>query len=311
MPTATPPAVPAPAVLPRTAPRAVRAEGAAGDESVPARLSREALEHAQLLVAGGVDCVTARLYAFGRIPLSPRWSRRFPDADAVADGVGMGRAGRNLRRLEGWTASRRERQEGWLSWSRRTGDAPGRGALVWKLYLSPAPDALPAAFDALPAVLADSAAFSLKVGSSACGVLRPDKLVIYFRDRAALHHTAARLGQALAGCPAHGVPFTAALTADGLLSWGLDPAAAPGAEPESWRVWVVTRLAAALVEARGAAPRTPPAAYALRRIRALGVSAGRWEPPAWMQEGRPAPDPPAGRRRPRALPLSRTAEPCP
>ena len=126
-------------------------------------------------------------------------------------------------------------------------------------------------------------AFHLKVGGLLQSVLRPDKLVLYFASERDLRSAAATLESALDGFPAHGVPFTAALTADGLLSWGIDPGGPlPEAAPEtaeSWRVWVCSRLAVALIAANaidtgGVAARD----FALGRIALEGVDVATWTP---------------------------------
>ena len=52
--------------------------------------------------------------------------------------------------------------------------------------------------------------------------------------------------RSLGSCPAHGVPFTAEISPDGLLSWGADPPGrsfSDGADSTSWRMWVTRRLA--------------------------------------------------------------------
>jgi hypothetical protein len=81
------------------------------------------------------------------------------------------------------------------------------------------------------------------------------------------------------------VPFSAEITADGLLSWGMDP---PGTqrvlawqEPESWRLWVVRRLAAAMIAAQSDPGSTmTPAEFALERLRHEGVDVEGWTPAA-------------------------------
>ena len=116
-------------------------------------------------------------------------------------------------------------------------------------------------------------------------MLRPDKLVAYFGSFEQLSLAAEQLARSLDGCPVHGVPFTAALTADGLLSWGLDPPAGerllPWQTGESWRVWVAHRLAIALLAARGAgATAIEPWHFALERLALEGIDTGTWTPSA-------------------------------
>jgi hypothetical protein len=132
-------------------------------------------------------------------------------------------------------------------------------------------------------VLPDSSAHFFKVGRSATGLLRPDKLVVYFRDFEPLEQAARELAIRLSGCAAHGVPFTASLGDDGLLSWGVDPLPEKGAlswrGPESWRLWVTNRLASALVSARKNITGTlQPWQFALERLRLENVDTITWAP---------------------------------
>ena len=86
----------------------------------------------------------------------------------------------------------------------------------------------------------------------------------------------------LEGAPAHGVPFTAEISTDGLLSWARDPPRhwpiSEGAET-SWREWICLRSAHALVDSRNQAD-NPDACcrLALARLRAEGVDTDRWSP---------------------------------
>jgi hypothetical protein len=52
-------------------------------------LTREALEYAQMLELEDSNMLSARLYAYNRVPLSPRWNRLFPDRDSVARWLGI------------------------------------------------------------------------------------------------------------------------------------------------------------------------------------------------------------------------------
>jgi hypothetical protein len=135
-------------------------------------------------------------------------------------------------------------------------------------------------------------ALHFKLGADAAGLLRPDKLVVYLRDADELAAVADRLAGALAGARPHGVPFSAEVAGDGLLSWGGDPApdAGPvGARPESWRLSVCRRLAEHLVAARTApSPGTDPVRYALARLAADGVRLPEFTPAALTAPRMPA-----------------------
>ena len=118
---------------------------------------------------------------------------------------------------------------------------------------------------------------ALKLAATPAGLCRPDKLVVYFVDLAGLRVVAGRLADRCGEWSVHLVPFTAAATSDGLLSWGIDPARATGLG--SWREWVTRRLARHLCDAR-AAPDSgvEPWRYALERIRLDGVDPESWSP---------------------------------
>jgi hypothetical protein len=110
-------------------------------------------------------------------------------------------------------------------------------------------------------------------------------MVAYFGHLDGLHDAAAALSTELSGCPAHGVAFTAAVTRDGLLSWGADPPThrGTGVPSTSWRMWVAERLAEYLVDARQDAPGEVQGwQYALRRLRLLGIDTETWVPTSRM-----------------------------
>ncbi len=164
----------------------------------------------------------------------------------------------------------------------RGGRTAPEGSATWKLYVSPAPEALAASFGAVLEALAAGRAAQFKIGAGAGGLLRPDKIVAYFPDFERLAAAAEAVSSRLAGVPAQGVPFTSEIGGDGLLSWGMDP---PVSERgawggrESWRLWLTHRLARALLAARAA--ETPePWHFALERVRLEGVDTGSWTPAA-------------------------------
>jgi hypothetical protein len=227
------------------------------------QLSLAALAYAERLPAtAGAGALTARLYGFGRVPLSGRWTRSYPDREAVLDLLGPGGPARCWSGLP---------QEGWLTWRRR-GTTGGR-VFPYKLYVSPHVDELADALPAAVAALTGTTASQFKVGPDAAGLLRPDKFVIYLRDPQELRAVADELDRALAGVRPHGVPFSAELAGGGLLSWGGDPsrdAGPAGAEAESWRLSVCRRLAEHLTAAKSAGL-PGPAQYALARLAMDGV----------------------------------------
>ncbi len=262
----------------------VRASG----EGRLARLSVAALQYGQALAIDDPLRLSFRLYGYNRRPLTPRWQRTLASADAVQAHLGIAPGGVHRPLLDrAWRAS--SPSEAWLSWrsrSSRAGESTSaeQGA-TWKLYVSPAPEALAASFGAVLEALAAGKAAQFKIGAGAAGLLRPDKIVAYFPDFERLAAAAEAVSSRLAGVPAQGVPFTSEIGGDGLLSWGMDPPAAERSAwggRESWRLWLTHRLARALLMARAAAtPATPePWRFALERVRLEGVDTESWTPAA-------------------------------
>lgn len=265
-----------------------------------ARLSDEALRRAQALPVDDPARLASWLYGFGTLPLSPAWLRRlpgWPEVERLAGLDAAAAAGRRLREHFHPTPT-----AGWMNWrharaSLRHADADGSRP-AYKLYVSPPPAALADVAGPLVDLLVEREVAAMKLGRDARGVLRPDKVVVYFDEPAALHAFAADLEARISGCPAHGVPFTAALDDDGVLSWGVDPprsARIPGWRgSESWRVWITERLARALHRTRAVAGGTPePRLAALDRIRVEGVDPDSWLPRGWLWREGPGAGPPS------------------
>jgi hypothetical protein len=213
------------------------------------------------------------LYRFGTVPRGPAIDRDFgPDDDPMAV-LGMTVGGSTRRLLE--TAYEATSLQGWYSFARTP--ALVQIAAVCKLYVSPRPEALVDAFPRIADAFVRSEVRSFKVGRGIEGLLRPDKIVAYFEDRAHMEDVAGALDRSLRGCPAQGVPFTGEAGGNGLLSSGVDPPASDAAA--SWRSWVTKRLAASLMAQRGT-PGVDLVAAALADIRLAGVDPDLWLPSA-------------------------------
>jgi hypothetical protein len=270
---------------PEAYPLIYAAHAAPAPDGLLPRISQAALEYGQALAIDDPVRLSSRLYFYNRIPLTSFWARRLQTEGAVSEFLGVS-AAPNIRRLErNWSCVESPGVHNpWFQWqSRSNRAADDKRRHGYKLYISPRPEALSVAFSAVVDVLQDSSAHFFKVGRNAAGLLRPDKFVVYFRDFEPLEKTARELALRLSGCAAHGVPFTAALGDDGLLSWGVDPLPEKGAlswqGPESWRLWVTNRLAVGLVSARnniGGA--LQPWKFALERLRLENVNTVTWAP---------------------------------
>ncbi len=249
-------------------------------------LSQQALWYGQALRLNDPTRLALRLYNFGRQPVTPAWHRRAADESAVLAYLGAAPGTDLARRLETrWERGTAPEPSGWISWS-KTGKRESRHSRpTCKLYVSPMASALPDVFLILVETLERRDGAHFKVGRTADGLLRPDKLVVYVDTLEALQDIANELSERLAGVEPHGVPFSAEIGGDGLLSWGLDPPPAQRTlswqEPESWRLWVVQRLAGAMVAAQAdERPGLPPWQFALERLRREGVDVDRWTPSA-------------------------------
>ena len=249
-------------------------------------LTLRALEYGQMLGLEDPTMLSARLYAYNRVPLSPRWKRLLPDRDAAAKWLGIDRNG-DLRPLLGdrWELIPPSTEiEGWFQWSPRS-KPPRNGDTEtgYKLYVSPTPEATQQAFKAIVECLANSEACHFKAGDDGYGVLRPDKIVVYFRSFGALEEVAHSIAERIPDFPSQGVPFTAAFNGSRLLSWGVDPPRQSGVlawqERESWRLWITNRIAVAMIAAsQSQNGRLAPWRFALERLRLDAIDTDTWTP---------------------------------
>lgn len=249
-----------------------------------ARLSRQALMYAEDLETNDLRTLTTALYIYNRIPASPFWKARFASKEDVLAHVGADSGSLRAFLEREWVGS--TATAGWLSWSPKTAGRRSADDVTYKLYVSPRPERIRDAFEIVVRVLSAFEGTHFKLGDSVAGLLRPDKLMLYFTTRDALLEAASALRRELAGCDAHGVPFTAGLDDSGLLSWGIDPPENDRAlrwlHRQSWRLWVAERLAAALSIAKGArsAAAVEPWRFALERARRQGIDVETWTPSA-------------------------------
>lgn len=251
-------------------------------------ISREALEYAGRIVLPATDALWMRLYFYGRIPYSARWASRFPHAAEVETILAGKRGSATRKLLESCfvPVAPDPRNDRWRLYDHRSPLAQiDRDLPQYKLYVSPHPSAIVEAFGAVVTAVAEIGAPRFKVGSDAYGLLRSDKLIVYCTGRPMLDALAERVAPLLRGVPAHGVPFTAALSADGLLSYGIDPPSnAPidgwaDASERSWRMWIVRWLARTIERQRRDDPgHAEPWRYALDRLRFAGVDPRTWTP---------------------------------
>lgn len=249
-----------------------------------AALSIEAVRYGEALGALGIPEMTRRLYDFGRRPVTPAQKRAFHQSgiDAAAAALATARPA-----LDRHWAPARSMDSYWMRWRPiKAGDTgePTR----FKLYVSPVIGDVAEVFHAAAEILGQSpGARGLKLGRGLPGLTRPDKLVAYFSRRDDLQEAGWRLHQRLQGCGVQGVPFTAELSADGLLSWGADPPRMVSGQPGSWRFWIARKLATHFETARTAGVSGPIWPIVLDRLHADGVNPQTWVPDAdiWLSSG--------------------------
>lgn len=239
-----------------------------------AQLSADAMAYVAALEGVTPNEAAMRLYMYNRTPCTPALQRRFASDDAL------------LAYLAGDTATARQLEKNWVR------DVSQEAWLVWhnaeaptlrrfKLFISPVLDGLPYTFQVAVDALLRVRCAQFKLGRTAFGVLRPDKFVAYFDSLEQVKEAAELIRASTGGICAQGVPFTAAIDAEGLVSWGMDPPrfeqVMAWQEHQSWRQWITERIAVYTLAAKenGA---EDAAAFALHRISLDGVDPATWSP---------------------------------
>jgi hypothetical protein len=248
-------------------------------------LAVAALTYGQRLSGLSVEELGRRLYFYGRQPVSPLLRCRFASMLAAEEHLGGGLSGLVQSMLPvGWYALSSpidaNRDAYWWQWGYQPSLARARHRGGHKLYISPAVDSMaPVLEQVVRVIIAAHGVRGFKVASGVAGICRPDKIVVYVEHLDDLLEVADRLASDLSGSPAYGVPFTAAVTHDGLLAWGIDPPSGRFATPRatSWRMWLTQRLAGYLAEFTPS-DGTEPWEYALERLRLSGINIRTWEP---------------------------------
>ncbi|WP_342719866.1 hypothetical protein AAG068_27910 (plasmid) [Bacillus paramycoides] len=254
------------------------------DSLIP-RLSIEALKHGDLLEGADYNTLIARMYFYNRIPNSPEWEKKYPSPESVLKTLGLDNGGNFQSRFDQkWSYHKQKTiQSGWLSFSaKEKRSSQTENQSKFKLYISPfpKPSLIREVFQATADVLGDMNVQNFKIGQDVIGLLRPDKMVAYFSNFEDCEEAALRIRQKIEGTPAHGVPFTADFSNDGLLSWGMDPPIDMLWGRFSWRLWIISQLTNFLFEAK-LYPTTnvEPWKYALERLQNMGIDSSTWAPP--------------------------------
>jgi hypothetical protein len=237
------------------------------------RLCNDAIGYAAALEQLTVHEVATRLYLFNAAPATPMIHRRFADDRQLMQFLCQDEElARDLRSR--W--NREVLGDAWLMWQRAVSNAES----ACKLYVSPTLEHLPRVFAAVVAVLSKVRCARFKVGRGGFGVTRSDKLVAYFGSLDELQKAADLIGRSVAGAAAQGVPFTAPIDPDGLLSWGMDPPRfdqVPAFQQvQSWRQWLTGRIAVYVLAAREAG--IDVQSFVRSRLSLDGVDPVTWNP---------------------------------
>ena len=253
-------------------------------------LTISALKYAQSLNLEDSYAISTRLYGYNRLPATPAWRRKLPTESAVMAFFDLEQGTRNACLLErNWKAwDSANGSSAWLGWTSKRRQPYSHSERSFKLYVSPLPECLPDCFREALAVGTESGARALKVAKDVYGVLRPDKLILYFDTEESMTASAAALKVKLRGIPGHRVPFTAAIDNEGILSWGVDPPSLERLLPwqgPSWRSWITDRIAVALTNSRSVPFPLEPWQAALDRVSLESVNILAWQPlPELWQE---------------------------
>lgn len=242
-----------------------------------------ALRYIDQIPVDDVVSLSARLYNFNRLPFNSISLSYGHPKNKVRDFVFGGRDPRTLG--SGWIENPPDSAQlgDWHRFlnTRRPPTRTYADGWTCKLYIAVQWQDLPAAVSSiLESTLAAGCVTGFKFPSDIFGLHRPDKLVLYVISRESVTALARELHSSLKGLKAHAVPFTEPLDDEGLFSWGADPPrAAPGSEfNESWRLWLVRRIAGLLVHSRRLGHASRGINFALQRLALDRIDTERWAP---------------------------------
>ena len=246
-------------------------------ENYLSQLSYNAILYGMKLPINDVTSLGARIYFHNRYPLSSEWKKRFEEEKflEVKD--------KNSKKLlkKYWTRSK-SKIESWEFWQKNDNELDvNKSKSTYKLYISPRPDKVGSILDIIVPVLTEMNVPRFKYGVTVQDVLRPDKIVIYFKSYEEMFKLSETIIPLLQDFDVHGIPFSSQLDERGLISWGIDPPKNENKlqwqERESWRVWVSFRIANAILQARSESLDFETTfAFVLDKMASIGVNVDMW-----------------------------------
>lgn len=244
------------------------------------KLSYAATRYGQYLLIKNPKHLAAQLYFYNRFPLTSFWRKKLPDTDAVRRYLRIDQENAALLDRSWYTRSTMV-DTSWISWAHKQPLRREIKAYPYKLYISSTLEDLPETFSIVLDVFSQTGVSHFKIGKNLESLARPDKMVSYFQTFEDLHYTATQLMERLDHIGVHGVPFTAELFGNGLLSWGIDPVEKfeLKGHRESWRGWLTNTLAKSILLAREEKDlEVKPWEFAINRLRLAGVDIQTWAP---------------------------------
>jgi hypothetical protein len=246
-------------------------------------LSANAIQYAMLLKHLNIRLMAQRLYTYNTIPMDAATRSTLNAANDTYWFLYSDETTNEILRSH-WTNLKPSSTFRWMAWTRPLQYHNGHDetGLTFKLYISPQIKELAANFKTIVQTLNASTAYCFKTGNTVKDLLRPDKMVAYFKNKADLLKTAAILSKELEGCAVHGVPFTKQLDKTGLLSFGVDPLKKDIlklVDGGSWRTTVTGKLAAAIIQAQHNRLDTSAAMQFIRaKLSAFKINVADWTP---------------------------------
>lgn len=247
-------------------------------------LSRQAVSYGvELRTSRGTSGLWERLYCFNR-----HLDRSCGNLPTLSDEPGEAFVAPLLEQMgPDWDWTQRTDPQ-WIFFSQprrcKAAHSARRRYGRYKLYISPAAGAFRHAVVATLSASGDCSA--LKFARTHGGTLRPDKIVIYTDSLAHTRRVAARVLSTVGEIRAQGVPFTAELGGDGLISWAMDPASTELRRYLSWRVWISHMLVRCIDAAPAEAdPDVQVDAVLSTLATRYGVVSGAWTLEAVRRKG--------------------------
>jgi hypothetical protein len=222
-----------------------------------------------------VERTSMRLYRFNSAPRNPVYMRML--GDAVSARQYLCRAARLDRSgdADGYRLNTAD-PAGWLLW--RDVQPHPVSALVGtrKVYVTAKLDYLPITLHAVSRAARAAGVTAFKFGADYANLRRPDRIVMYARDREHAGQIADLLRPVLDEVPADALTFAECLSS--AIFTGLDPPTSLPGLPDgirSWRGWLCRSLAESLCQAGRRDPQQAVAA-ALARARELAIDPSSW-----------------------------------